>query len=557
MSSPSAQSSDDEPTGPGSQVGNPAPEASTSYAPYKSIPKAAFASIEYPSTVSHPAAILRLVNQEDINECFNAPSNEPAILEMRLGSMHRSGVPIRGSRVQSQKLLLKLTRRRRRRPEDADETGGPPKGKERERDGAEMGVFTSEVVGPIPHTVRFRAMADWKYTPQPEGRTSQLAAALRDIDYDQILAYTVPPTPEDFGEAMTPKEGENPSQPQYRSILDLQPAPVFSERRIPFIYNFRNHPSTFLDEYEDERTKEIKRRFANRSRFVAVSLQKLPHHHKPQSVPTGPPKSIASKMADLDPRILERFRQLLEQRPVWARHALLAQFNEADRRTIRLNKYYLPAVVYTFGAGPFWKTVVRFGYDPCQDRSSATLQRIYFYTHVNRQGRFNALDEDSESEEENSKGHLEWEAEQKRLVEEGRRPPLDPTQEHIFDGKLLHRDRPDFQLCDITDPLIRRIIEDPKNLRDVCDPRSGWYEPSALEHIKQLTRLKFFYVRENNAPAPDEICHVTMVEYAKSLMRQSERGVKKNEGEEPAERDDGESARSEGVVDDGDVEMAE
>jgi general transcription factor 3C polypeptide 5 (transcription factor C subunit 1) len=156
MSSPSAQSSDDEPTGPGSQVGNPAPEASTSYAPYKSIPKAAFASIEYPSTVSHPAAILRLVNQEDINECFNAPSNEPAILEMRLGSMHRSGVPIRGSRVQSQKLLLKLTRRRRRRPEDADETGGPPKGKERERDGAEMGVFTSEVVGPIPHTVRFR-----------------------------------------------------------------------------------------------------------------------------------------------------------------------------------------------------------------------------------------------------------------------------------------------------------------------------------------------------------------------------------------------------------------
>ena len=143
----------------------------------------------------------------------------------------------------------------------------------------------------------------------------------------------------------------------------------------------------------------------------------------------------------------------------------------------------------------------------------------------------------------------------------------------------MHRDRPDFQLCDITDPLIRRIIEDPKNLRDVCDvsisisvtvsqhvrrsiradvqPRSGWYEPSALEHIKQLTRLKFFYVRENNAPAPDEICHVTMVEYAKSLMRQSERGVKKDEGEEPAERDDGESARSEGVVDDGDVEMAE
>ena len=98
-------------------------------------------------------------------------------------------------------------------------------------------------------------MADWKYTPNPEGRISALAAALRDLDCewccyepisvsplqrnrlrpdDQILAYTVPPTPDTFFEPATPNE--NDTGASFRSLLDLQPPAVFSERRVPFLY---------------------------------------------------------------------------------------------------------------------------------------------------------------------------------------------------------------------------------------------------------------------------------------------------------------------------------
>lgn len=155
MSSPSAHSSTHSPP-PFPLDDDAHPEASTSYAPYKPIPKMAYSSVEYPSTVSHPSAILRLISQEDINECFNKPMNNPALLEVRFGGLDRpSAIPIRGNRMPSQKLLLKVTKRRRRK--GGEETvGQTDKGKEPERPGSEEGIFVSEVVGPISQTVRFR-----------------------------------------------------------------------------------------------------------------------------------------------------------------------------------------------------------------------------------------------------------------------------------------------------------------------------------------------------------------------------------------------------------------
>jgi len=54
-----------------------------------------------------------------------------------------------------------------------------------------------------------------------------------------ILDYTVPMSEEAYLEETTPPPdaGDN-YLPQYRSILDLQPLPIFSERKIPPIYKY-------------------------------------------------------------------------------------------------------------------------------------------------------------------------------------------------------------------------------------------------------------------------------------------------------------------------------
>ena len=40
---------------------------------------------------------------------------------------------------------------------------------------------------------------------------------------------------------------------------------------------------------------------------------------------------------------------------------------------------------------------------------------------------------------------------------------LIPRLDYIFDGQVLHRDLPDYQLCDIHDRLIRQYLDDPEN----------------------------------------------------------------------------------------------
>lgn len=39
----------------------------------------------------------------------------------------------------------------------------------------------------------------------------------------------------------------------------------------------------------------------------------------------------------------------------------------------------------------------------------------------------------------------------------------------MFDGVILHRNKPDYQLIDITDPVILPFIYDPMGLHDTCD----------------------------------------------------------------------------------------
>lgn len=119
---------------------------STIKAPHRHLPRATFGSIEYPGPVSHHSALLKVVHQDDIDECFNAPATQKPQpqLELNYRPHDRSSIPVRGHRVSTAKMLVRVKRRRRRDAEDSD------------AEAEDQGVFTADVVGTIPHTVRFR-----------------------------------------------------------------------------------------------------------------------------------------------------------------------------------------------------------------------------------------------------------------------------------------------------------------------------------------------------------------------------------------------------------------
>jgi general transcription factor 3C polypeptide 5 (transcription factor C subunit 1) len=141
--------------------GSSSSEAESSSAPrtgtalHRHLPRTAFAAIEYPSTVSHPSALLRVISQDKLNHCFNIPTSVTNVpLEM---SYLPAGTPLRGIRVPSSKLLLRVRKRRRRDAATEDEGRGEGSQAGGNRDVAnEQGVFVAEVVGPITQTVRFR-----------------------------------------------------------------------------------------------------------------------------------------------------------------------------------------------------------------------------------------------------------------------------------------------------------------------------------------------------------------------------------------------------------------
>lgn len=46
---------------------------------------------------------------------------------------------------------------------------------------------------------------------------------------------------------------------------------------------------------------------------------------------------------------------------------------------------------------------------------------------------------------------------------------------HIFDGVTPSKETAAFQLCDITDPMIKAMVDDPEEVRDVCNV--SFHEP--------------------------------------------------------------------------------
>lgn len=69
-----------------------------------------------------------------------------------------------------------------------------------------------------------------------------------------------------------------------------------------------------------------------------------------------------------------------------------------------------------------------------------------------------------------SKSDVSQRASEDLLTERKLRPnQADDSKAHLFDGQEIHRGKPDFQLCDITDPLIRKYIDDPNLRTDTCD----------------------------------------------------------------------------------------
>lgn len=122
--------------------------STTPRAPELPLIQVPFYSIEYPGYVraaSAPTAIQNLGGQSQVDNVFKRnTSRSEALIELSLRPGNPFAHPIPGSVVSTNNILLKVVKRKRKR------------GVDHHRDGA-IGEYTTQVVGVIPKTVRFRS----------------------------------------------------------------------------------------------------------------------------------------------------------------------------------------------------------------------------------------------------------------------------------------------------------------------------------------------------------------------------------------------------------------
>jgi general transcription factor 3C polypeptide 5 (transcription factor C subunit 1) len=75
---------------------------------------------------------------------------------------------------------------------------------------------------------------------------------------------------------------------------------------------------------------------------------------------------------------------------------------------------------------------------------------------------------------------------------------------HVFDGERLYRDGKTWQICDVTDPLLRSIIDEAP-LREDCDDATGWFGNGTWSLLKMVMKEKIARLAAGNGRDYDGI----------------------------------------------------
>ncbi|CAG8684814.1 1819_t:CDS:2, partial [Cetraspora pellucida] len=278
---------------------------------------------------------------------------------------------------------------------------------------------------------------------------------------------------------------------------DNLPLPSFSRIECPMEYGYRQNMAVVKVLVQKGEGEAPALKLINRSRRKKFGPP--PDAIKPAHQP--PPESVA------------RIQKLFAERPIWTRLALMNNLPVCDRRSIKM---LLPMVAYLMLNGPWRDCWMRYGYDPRKNKEA----RLYVnYSalcafHTDYRNKQSYMDSYSYqvTDIRNNRRPVRLER-AKRLL----RVQADLTTEmdelsllpenyikttHIFDGKTAERDIAIFQLCDITDPLMRSLIDSSDSVQDICTVEELMRD---FEGVKEQVEGELMQDEEGNLYELDEL----------------------------------------------------
>ncbi|RAR03714.1 transcription factor tfiiic complex a box associated subunit [Stemphylium lycopersici] len=223
------------------------------------------------------------------------------------------------------------------------------------------------------------------------------------------------------------------------------PSAEFLQMPIAFNYRFQQNSNV---KYTDHGAVNIQRSLA----YNAYTIVKPTDEH----VPTGPRPGLPAER-DLTPymqSLIINIRALLLQRPIVTRQLLYNRLGWDKRTKLRQAAIYCG---FFFESGPWREALVRWGVDPRKDPGYRKYQTVSFLSYI-KSG--------------TSKHRAVFDQHVMKLA---KMAPEELASEHTFDGVHVSQTGNLFQFCDITDPLISKILAT-DDIRTTCAPTfQGWY----------------------------------------------------------------------------------
>jgi general transcription factor 3C polypeptide 5 (transcription factor C subunit 1) len=188
-------------------------------------------------------------------------------------------------------------------------------------------------------------------------------------------------------------------------------------------------------------------------------------------VPTAP-KATLPPEASLTPYLQTLIAQIkaeLEKRPIITRHLLYNKLGWDKRNRLRQAAVYCG---YFFESGPWREAIVQWGVDPRSDPKYRKYQTVSFLSYL-KTG--------------TARHHKTFDDHIQKLA---RMSAAELQTQHIFDGKTVSDTGNLFQFCDITDPLIAKLLAT-DNIRTTCAPTfQGWYHVGTWAKVTVILKDK-------------------------------------------------------------------
>ncbi|KAH8758701.1 RNA polymerase III transcription factor IIIC subunit-domain-containing protein, partial [Hyaloscypha finlandica] len=312
-----------------------------------------------------------------------------------------------------------------------------------------IGKYTCEAVAEIKQTHRFRGLADFHQSTTHMPFFSKFRDTALTGNIEKMREFK-------FDTSRGPKPNEEIIMPTNITPYSL-----------PFNWSWQQNPH-ISQETDPVTGKPI---LVNTSRLERLQVVYLPHYM--ENIPEGPSQEPPDDQDVL--QIIENIKELYNARPIWTRRAIINKVNYAvTEATLHLIRLALPYIGYRFRDGPFKDAIIQFGLDPRKDPKYRMYQTIYFQL----------------AEREVRDPNAPWTGTFKPAKTPKRAKRSNDKLSHFFDGRDVAVDGKIWQMCDVTDPLLAKLIKEAPISETFDAKNDGWFCNGTLAKIRAIMKVK-------------------------------------------------------------------